>query len=977
MHRLSWRNGLVIGATALVVSYCLAVMAHVETSPDIGLHCTFSPIVARVFPNYLRTTSGDLDANLVGCSIVEVGPYPVQSTPQYLRALRLLKDDLTAGDRSVRERQNGEDWIRVMLKRPHESEPFPVWCVLSRPPMESTVPAVIWLILEVGLYGIGALVFWKRRDDRAAGPFFAMTIMAVGAYMGGYHWALMTTQPVLLVIFVVTGLLLPAVTLHFHHVYPRPKPWFNRHPRLTFLAIYGPPLLVAAALIAAYFWVRDLARTGAPGAEIREWMRLARWIVLGAFGTAALWFLGGVACLVHSLRVAREEGERQQVRWILGGSILAVLPITYSLALAVFRPLEFVAGGASWPMFMASGFITAAFTISITRYRLLRIDLLLTSGMVYFLVSFLAGLCYYVLVFTCVLIVGSHVMPGPSLGQALWVSGSVLGLLVALDLLRGKLNRKLERHYHRDKHQLDRTLLQLSEAIEHLVEPPTLARHLLDVSAELLGVARGAVFLSEGVPTLYRLAGTLGAAPSLAELAAGCPLVDELQRHSLFTLQDDPNSPAGLQLQLLGGEVALALQQDSKMLGFLILGPKEAGFFAAEDYNVLAGLAPIAALALQGAAARRAIEGLNRELQSKVEKISEQQGRILALQRRLVRQDQPTNGGVPPTARAVEQEPGIVGSSIVVGQLLEVVRKVAASPSAVLLRGESGTGKELLARAIHDFSPRAGKAFVKVHCAALSPTLLESELFGHVKGAFTGATADKAGRFEVAHGGTLFLDEIGDITLEVQTKLLRVLQEKVIERVGSSDSVPVDVRIVAATHQNLERLIQQERFRDDLFYRLNVIPITVPPLRERREDIPELVQHFLERFSAELGRPSAEMDDEALAAIRNYPWPGNVRELRNVVERAVVLADGAVITTRELPPEWRDRARPDKPRGTLLSPKPDSPTRRARKEERLRLEREQLVRALAEARGNKAEAARALGLARSTFLSRMQKHGLQ
>src|SRR5205085_2637871 len=268
------------------------------------------------------------------------------------------------------------------------------------------------------------------------------------------------------------------------------------------------------------------------------------------------------------------------------------------------------------------------------------------------------------------------------------------------------------------------------------------------------------------------------------------------------------------------------------------------------------------ALALGSAERHRTIEGLTRELQAKVEKISEQQRRILALQSQLMSRsmrreepgaqiEEPSSKDTPlPTAtldaRAalLSSSGGIIGSSMAIQHLLQLVRKVSASPSAVLIRGESGTGKELLARALHDNSPRASKAFVKVHCAALSPGLLESELFGHVKGAFTGAHRDKVGRFELADGGSLFLDEIGDISLEVQTKLLRVLQERVFERVGSSESIRVDVRIITATHQHLEELIRRGRFREDLFYRLNVFPLVVPPLRDRAEDVPELVVHF-------------------------------------------------------------------------------------------------------------------------------------
>ena len=240
----------------------------------------------------------------------------------------------------------------------------------------------------------------------------------------------------------------------------------------------------------------------------------------------------------------------------------------------------------------------------------------------------------------------------------------------------------------------------------------------------------------------------------------------------------------------------------------------------------------------------------------------------------------------------------------------------------MLIRGESGTGKELLAAAIHQASPRAARPFVKLHCAALSQSLLESELFGHVKSAFTGADRDRVGRFEQANGGTLFLDEIGDINLEVQTKLLRVLQEMSFERVGSSQPITVDVRILAATHQDLEALIRAGRFREDLYYRLNVICLYTPALRERREDIFELAVYFLNLHAQRTGKLVTHLDPEAVEALAAYDWPGNIRELENVIERAVVLADGLAVTRGRL----ADRsvaARPSAAAAAAAGPRPD------------------------------------------------------
>ena len=220
---------------------------------------------------------------------------------------------------------------------------------------------------------------------------------------------------------------------------------------------------------------------------------------------------------------------------------------------------------------------------------------------------------------------------------------------------------------------------------------------------------------------------------------------------------------------------------------------------------------------------------------------------------------------------------------------------VAPTDAAVLIQGETGTGKELVARAIHDLSSRSKRSFVKVNCAAIPATLLESELFGHEKGAFTGAFAQKIGRFELAHQGTLFLDEIGEIPLELQPKLLRALQEQEFERLGGNRTIQVDVRIIAATNRNLRQMVDEGKFRSDLYYRLNVFPLTVPPLRERREDIPLLIRFFTQRYARKLNRAIEEIPSTALEALTRYDWPGNIRELQNLVERSVILSPGRVL----------------------------------------------------------------------------------
>lgn len=245
----------------------------------------------------------------------------------------------------------------------------------------------------------------------------------------------------------------------------------------------------------------------------------------------------------------------------------------------------------------------------------------------------------------------------------------------------------------------------------------------------------------------------------------------------------------------------------------------------------------------------------------------------------------------------------IIGASPPMQELFKIIAQVASSRASILLSGESGTGKELVAAAIHQRSPRAARPFVRVHCAALAETLLESELFGHERGSFTGADRRREGRFERASGGTLFLDEIGEIPQSTQVKLLRVLQEREFERVGGDQTIQTDVRVIAATNRDLKRQVELGNFREDLFYRLNVINLNLPPLRERPSDIPALAGHFLSKYASENGRGKMTLSDSALERLSHYPWPGNVRELENALERAVVLAEGATIETAHLPAE--------------------------------------------------------------------------
>src|SRR5579872_3661037 len=317
----------------------------------------------------------------------------------------------------------------------------------------------------------------------------------------------------------------------------------------------------------------------------------------------------------------------------------------------------------------------------------------------------------------------------------------------------------------------------------------------------------------------------------------------------------------------------------------------------------------------------------------------------------------------------VDRSHTMVGESHAIRQLREQVAMAAPTNGRVLIYGENGTGKELVARTVHQLSRRRGGQFVEVNCAAIPEELIESELFGHVRGAFTGAVADRRGKFEVADGGTIFLDEIGDMSLKTQAKVLRVLQEQTMEPVGGTNRIRVDARVVAATNKDLQAEIKAGQFREDLYFRLNVIPIFVPPLRDRQEDIPLLADHFMAEFAQEYGRRIKGFEPGARVALQQYPWPGNVRELRNVIERVMIMAPGDAISPGDL--GFLDPSGLTRPAGEA------SPAERLTLHEaRDRFERELILRTLAEQQGNMSRTAEVLGVERSNLYRKMKAFGI-
>jgi nitrogen regulation protein NR(I) len=311
----------------------------------------------------------------------------------------------------------------------------------------------------------------------------------------------------------------------------------------------------------------------------------------------------------------------------------------------------------------------------------------------------------------------------------------------------------------------------------------------------------------------------------------------------------------------------------------------------------------------------------------------------------------------------------MIGASAQMQEIFKIIQKIAASPSTVLISGESGTGKELVAWEIHRNSDRVDKPFIKINCAAIPSALIESELFGHEKGAFTGAVSTKPGRFELAHEGTLFLDEVAEMPLEMQVKLLRVLQEQEFERVGGVSSIKVDVRIITATNKNLDEEVKAGRFREDLFYRLNVVPIHLPALRDRREDLEQLVKVFIAQFNERLKKSIVSVSPEAMNILRNYPWPGNIRQLENALERMILMCDGAELRAKDLPEEIGGSSS----NAAQTDEQEPSSLKEIVKKQTQSLERDLIERALEETSGNVTRTAEKLGLSRKGLQLKMKE----
>lgn len=1042
---------------AVAVLYAVAVLGYVATSPDLRIRALLvdedgraNGVQIRALPDAVFSVDASKPPPEPGDTLVRIGDRSTRNFLEFASYLRDLRNASTPPggllDRDadpaalehldlpplVENNGTGRRWVQVeyVSQRDQSANASPegmvtntAWLQIQDEPLTDLLLTFVWLLFHLVICGVAALAWWHRPFDRVARLFFGMSTVTLASFIGGYHWHTIAGNLILSLPLILVSATLPAVMLHFFLNFPRPKSFVVQWPRSVAAALYFVPALAIAGVVylVAATWVKAQTATPESAAVLIE--SALAWLRSGVYGymvVGVAYFAMTLLALVDSALTTRNPIENKQVKGILYAAFFAAALVLGTFYVALTNQVEFALGWkARLALFLASISLNLAYAVAIVRHKLMLLDQLVSKGVWYWIVS--SGLTLAVSLTIAASSLLDQFLRVTLSHQQAFAAAAVLVLAVLLLLwLRDFGQQAIDQRFFREKYQLDRALQQMNDAVGHLGDQESLAQMMLGSCCDVLRVDSAALYLRSGIQGPFRLVASKGAGHRPLEFLADedflASLKDDgsLQRITVATRAEMTSAQNAL--RTLEADLVHAIETSQGIDGLVVLGEKiVGGAFNAEDVTYLHALTQITHVALQTARVRQEMARLNEDLQHKSERLTDQGRQIAILQAELTTAASPASpspsGEVPAGEPPAFRRDALRGNSPAIVRVLDTARKVAASESTVLVRGESGTGKELLAQVLHDNSPRRDGPMIRVHCAALSQGLLESELFGHTKGSFTGAHKDRIGRFEAANGGTLFLDEIGDISFETQIKLLRVLQERQFEPVGSSRTVEVDVRLVTATHQDLEKLIAQGRFREDLYYRLNVISMTLPPLRERREDILELSLYFLGRAAGRQSKRVTHLDVESLAALEAYPWPGNIRELENVIERAVVLAESEQITLRELPPEvgksvhlWPRQVIEAKPTSVtissaaaeLLKPKsaskdpatsaPPSPPAAvppvvaappAFPPDETTAERQALLEVLRLCNGNKAQAARRLGIPRSTLFSRLKKHAIE
>jgi transcriptional regulator with GAF, ATPase, and Fis domain len=816
--------------------------------------------------------------------------------------------------------------VEVGFERAGRAEPIRVRYALAR--SSTPLPAIAASLLAGVLALLGLVARYGRPGDVAARRFWRTSVVYSIVYAGALSWNHLLVHPPLAAVFFAALFLAAPLAMDFALIFPSPpKTSVTKWRLAAWIPATG---MLAGVFISAALVVRDF-RAGRASDTALEW-------VVG-FITALLVFVVVIAAagLVAQYQRARKAtgAERAQLRWLMFGFTLSSLPTFIAIPVAL-------AGIERFLLYRYRPFVVAvailwftANSLSVLRIRLADVEAVIHRSAVYALASSAAVLVYLGLV------LGMGAFAEQVFGAGTLIPQVVAAATAAAMFgpLQSRVTRWLDKRFFRDRMHYVQALRELGETTTRLQEPPELAQAVVDGAVSALRASAGALYMRPADDTDH---------------------YGELQLAHRSGDAFDEWVPADELREAPEDGVSLPIARGDEQIGVLLFGPRLDGdLYSSEDRDLLAAVAGQLSVAFENAHAYGTIAQMSRTLEA-------QNAEIRELRDKLEDENRYLKGRLDAAAEAEK----IVGSSKAARALIKQLESVAATHANVLLLGESGTGKGLVARTVHAASDRKDAPFIQVDCGAIPHGVFESELFGHERGAFTGAVRKRRGHFELAGGGTLFLDEIGELPLDLQPKLLRALQERRFLRVGGSESVAVDVRIIAATNRNLEDMVAKGRFREDLYFRLRVVEITVPPLRARKGDIAALVEHTLPRLCRRNHRKLLTLADDGLTHLKDYGWPGNVRELENVLERAVVLCDGREIRAEDL-------ALPDRPpAATELLANLDIGADEPHEKVMEAIEKQRLVAALRSAGGNQSSAARALGMARTTLINKLRRYDL-
>jgi transcriptional regulator with GAF, ATPase, and Fis domain len=937
--RASW---WIVVPPALALAYAIAVVVVAWRAPDKGFAAFVGQRVVFIEEGGVADRAGlregDVIARADGTKVTGTLDYAMRVLSRgegetvHLGVMREVEHPGTQGGYS----SDGQ-WVDGATPSWRSKELVDIAIMLEQP----RVPwgALVASLLAAILLGFGLVARVSRPDDLDAKRFYRTAVIYALVYSGALSWTKLIVHPALGVVFLVALFLGPPLSLHLSIDFPHREANTVRVRRWKRVSYSLSVLLGTACLIALGIAASEYL-AGRPDTALRyAVMLIAAQIALIPVHTAF-----GLISQIRAHRTA-SGALRAQLRWLLFAHALGGLPILVSVPIAIADLDRFL-------IYRYQPFVVAVailwfvgYGLAVLRIRLADVDALIKSSLGYTITTGAAVGVYIGVVLAAGWLTGELVGetgPWPHL---------VAGLVAAglFGPIRARVGGWVDRRFFRDRQHYIEALRHAGESLAVLREPADLAREAVRQIVDAVRAEDGTLYMRD---------------PNDPE----CWLVAFSTKESA---PHEPLAPAdGFAVPIF---VATDSEIDSSNIGgWLILGPRRSGdLYSTDDRDLLGALASQLAVSLANARAFGTIADMSRTLEAQTKTLESQNAEIRELRDRL----EDENTFLRKRVEAATDGATLVGDSKAMRELQANLERIARSDANVLVLGESGTGKGLLARTLHGRSPRRDQPFMHVDCGAIATSVFESELFGHERGAFTGATRLRRGPIELADGGTLFLDEIGELPLELQPKLLRVLEEKVVMRVGSTEPVSVDVRIVAATHRKLEDMVAAGTFREDLYFRLRVVEVVVPPLRARRADIPALCAALLPRVARRCARPVLALADDAIAALMAYSFPGNVRELENVLERALVLADDATaISAADL--ELSDRAPSLRDEELAIVAPLVSDVAKPHGDVMDDIERRRLTAALTAANGNQSTAAKALGMPRTTFINKLRRHGL-